>query len=64
MREIHELYKKYMRPLLQNASSAPELWTVHCPERLIFQELIVSSGKKSLFLFIYVLKFVLNFSIQ
>lgn len=44
MQEIHELYGKFMRPLLKDVCSTPELWTVHCPERLIFVTLILNSG--------------------
>lgn len=43
--EDSELYKKFMRPLLQNVSLTPIGWTVNCPERLIFQTLILNSGK-------------------
>ncbi|KAK3930335.1 Dynein assembly factor 5, axonemal [Frankliniella fusca] len=41
---VYDLYKKFMRPLLLNVCSSPELWTVHCPERLIFQTLMLNSG--------------------
>ncbi len=42
--QVYDLYKKFMRPILIDVSSSPELWTVHCPERLIFQTLMLNSG--------------------
>ncbi|KAJ1526826.1 hypothetical protein ONE63_008394 [Megalurothrips usitatus] len=43
--DINDLYRKYMRQLLEDVSSAPQLWTIHCPERLIFQSVIVNCGQ-------------------
>ncbi|XP_026281216.1 dynein axonemal assembly factor 5 [Frankliniella occidentalis] len=44
LEKVSDLYKKFMRPLLLDVSSSPELWTVHCPERQIFQTLMLNSG--------------------
>lgn len=34
-----------MHSLLEGVCTAPELWTINCPERLIFQTLILNSGE-------------------